>query len=75
MNGAQALIRSLHREGVRVVLGIPGAGQYDLIDSIYDEPGIRYISNRHEQATSYMADGYASVTGEVGTIRVGPCQG
>ena len=75
MNGAQALIRSLHREGVRVVFGIPGAGQYDLIDSIYDEPGIRYISTRHEQATSYMADGYARVTGEVGTILVVPGPG
>ena len=75
MNGAQALISSLHHEGVRVVFGIPGAGQYDLIDSIYDEPGIRYISTRHEQATSYMADGYARVTGEVGTILVVPGPG
>ena len=75
MNGAQALIRSLHREGVRVVFGIPGAGQYDLIDAIYNEPGIRYISTRNEQATSYMADAYARVTGEAGTILVVPGPG
>lgn len=75
MNGAQALIRSLYSEGVSVVFGIPGAGQYDLIDAIYNEPGIRYISTRNEQATSYMADAYARVTGEVGTILVVPGPG
>ena len=75
MNGAQALMKSLHREGVRVVFGLPGAGQYDLIDSIHNEPGIRYISVRHEEATSFMADGYARVTGEVGTILVVPGPG
>jgi acetolactate synthase-1/2/3 large subunit len=75
MNGAQAFIGSLYREGVRVVFGIPGAGQYDLIDAIYNEPGIRYISTRNEQATSYMADGYARVTGEVGTLLVVPGPG
>ena len=75
MSGAQALVRSLYREGVRVVFGLPGAGQYDLIDALYDVPGIRYISTRHEQATSYMADGYARVTGEVGTLLVVPGPG
>ena len=30
----------------------------DAIDALYDEPGIRMILTRHEQATTCMADGY-----------------
>lgn len=66
MNGGQALIQSLHRHGVRVVFGLPGAGQYEAVDALYDFPDIQYISTRHEQAVSYMADGYARVTGKPG---------
>ena len=66
MNGGQALVRSLAAQGLRVVFGVPGAGQYEAIDALYTTPSIRYISVRHEQAASYMADGYARASGEVG---------
>ena len=75
MTGGQALVRSLYQEGVRVVFGLPGAGQYEAIDAIYEEPGIRYITTRHEQATSYMADGYARVSGKIATALVVPGAG
>lgn len=75
MHGGQALVQSLQREGVRVVFGLPGAGQYEALDAIYETPEIRYISTRHEQAASYMADGYARVSGEVGTALVVPGPG
>ena len=51
--------------GVRAVFGVPGAGQYEAVDALYDTPDIQYISVRHEQAATYMADGYARVSGEV----------
>ncbi len=70
MNGGQALVRSLAREGLRVVFGVPGAGQYEAIDALYSEASIRYISVRHEQAASYMADGYARASGEVAAALV-----
>ena len=70
MNGGQALVRSLAAEGLRVVFGVPGAGQYEAIDALYTTPGIRYISVRHEQAASYMADGYARAGGEVAAALV-----
>ena len=44
MTGGQALAKSLYREGVRVVFGLPGAGQYEAIDGIYEEPEIRYFT-------------------------------
>ncbi len=66
MNGGEALIRSLHANGVRVVFGLPGAGQYDAIDAIYQQEDMRYITTRNEQAISYMADGYSRVSGKPG---------
>ena len=64
MNGGEALARSLAAQGLRVVFGVPGAGQYEAIDALYMTPSVRYISVRHEQAASYMADGYARACGE-----------
>ena len=66
MNGGEALIRSLHAHGVEVVFGLPGAGQYEAIDAIYRQEGMRYVTTRNEQAISYMADGYARVSGKPG---------
>ena len=75
MTGGQALAKSLYREGVRVVFGLPGAGQYEAIDGIYEEPGIRYFTTRHEQATTHMADGYARVSGNIAAALVVPGAG
>ena len=70
MNGGQALVRSLAAEGLRVVFGVPGAGQYEAIDAPLFDAEHRYISVRHEQAASYMADGYARAGGEVAAALV-----
>ena len=66
MNGGEALVRSLHPYGVEVVFGLPGAGQYEAIDAIYRQDGMRYVTTRNEQAISYMADGYARASGKPG---------
>ena len=66
MNGGEALSRSLYNNGVRVVFGLPGAGQYEAIDGIYRQEGMRYVTTRNEQAISYIADGYARVSGKPG---------
>lgn len=75
MNGGQALVKSLVREGVRVVFGLPGAGQYEAIDALYATPSIRYLATRHEQATTYMADGYYRAGGEIAAVLVVPGPG
>ena len=75
MTGGQALAKSLYREGVRVIFGLPGVQLYHLLDGLYDEPGIRFITTRHEQATAYMADGFARASGGIGTALVVPGPG
>ena len=75
MTGGQALAKSLIREGVKVIFGLPGVQLYHAVDAIAQEPGIRFITTRHEQATAYMADGYARASGEIGTAMVVPGPG
>ena len=75
MTGGQALARSLLREGVRTVFGIPGAGQYEAVDALWETPEIRYVSVRHEQAATYMADGYARAGGGIAAAIVVPGPG
>ncbi len=74
--GAVALVQQLIREGVRVVFGLPGVHLMEIIDAFGASAGqVRFITTRHEQATSYMADGYARVSGEPGVSLVVPGPG
>jgi len=75
MTGGEALVQQLHREGVRVVFGLPGVQLYGVMAALREQPAIRFIQTRHEQATSYMADGYARAGGGVGTALVVPGPG
>ena len=72
MSGGEALAKSLAREGVEVVFGIPGIQIYGIVAGLRDEPSIRMITTRHEQATTYMADGYARASGKPGVALVVP---
>jgi acetolactate synthase-1/2/3 large subunit len=45
------------------------------MDAIYDEPGIRFITVRHEQAAGYMAYGYSRASGKTGAALVVPGPG
>ncbi len=74
--GGQALVEQLRREGVKIVFGIPGVQLDWAVDALCDAAGdIQYIVPRHEQATSYMADGYARTTGKEGVCMMVPGPG
>ena len=75
MTGGQALARSLYLEGVRVIFGLPGVQLYHALDGLQGEPGIRFITTRHEQATAYMADGFTRAGGSTGTAMMVPGPG
>ena len=72
MSGGEALVKSLVNEGVEVVFGIPGIQIYGIVSALRDEPSIRMITTRHEQASTYMADGYARASGKPGVALVVP---
>jgi acetolactate synthase-1/2/3 large subunit len=73
--GGELLVEGLRRWDVEVVFGLPGVQLDWLFDALAREPAITVVHTRHEQATSYMADGYARVTGKVGVCAVVPGPG
>jgi acetolactate synthase-1/2/3 large subunit len=76
MTGGQALVRAIKREGVETLFALPGVQLDWAFDALYDErESINVIHTRHEQATAYMADGYARTTGKIGTCMVVPGPG
>jgi len=74
MTGGEALARQLVREGVKLVFGLPGVQLYGALAGLRDER-VRFITTRHEQATTYMADGYARAGGGFGVALVVPGPG
>ena len=76
MTGAQALVAQLVSEGVDTIFGLPGVQIMPVLDVLYEQQNaVRLIHTRHEQATTYMADGYAKVTGKAGVALVTPGPG
>ncbi len=66
VRGADAVVLTLLREGIRTVFGIPGVTTLSIYDAFLDHPEVRHIEVRHEQSAVYMADGYARASGQIG---------
>lgn len=66
MNGADALLESLERQGVQHVFGILGGAILPVYDALCTHPKIRHILVRHEQCAAHAADGYARASGKSG---------
>ena len=75
-SGAHALVEQLIREGAEVVFGIPGIHLMPVLDALHaHRERLRFVTTRHEQATAFMADGYARVSGRPGVSLVVPGPG
>jgi acetolactate synthase-1/2/3 large subunit len=70
------MVGALKRHGIDTIFGLPGLQLDYVFDALYDErEAIRVIHTRHEQATAYMAFGYAQASGRVGTSLIVPGPG
>ncbi len=71
ITGAEALMRSLEHEGVDTLFGYPGGAIMPTYDALYDHRDtLNHILVRHEQGAVHAAQGYARVSGRVGTAIV-----
>ena len=68
--GAQRLLDTLIAHGVDTVFGYPGGAVLPLYDALYQEPRLRHVLVRHEQAAVHAAQGYARSTGKPGVVFV-----
>lgn len=69
MNGAEAIVKCLELEGVKLVFGYPGVAICPFYDRILDS-SIQPVLIRTEQNAAHAASGFARVTGQVGVCAV-----
>jgi len=74
MTGGEIIVKCLKQEGVKYVFGVPGDQMYPVLDAIYQDKTIDFISFRHEQSAANAADAWARVTNQPGICfgTVGP---
>ena len=70
MRVADAIVDILKTEEVKFVATLPGDDILPIFDALHQNGRMPLILTRHEQATVYIADGYARSTGEVGVAMV-----
>lgn len=76
LTGGQALVEMLMRQGVDTLFALPGIQLDGFFEALWDErSSFNVFHTRHEQATAYMADGYARVSGKEGVCVVVPGPG
>ncbi len=68
MNGAEAILEALAREGVEVIFGVPGGANMPLYDAMYTRPRFKHVLGRHEQGSIHAAEGYAGSSGRTGVV-------
>ncbi|MBP1668502.1 MAG: ilvB [Bacteroidetes bacterium] len=69
ITGADAVMRSLAREGVDTIFGYPGGAIMPIYDALMDHSDkTKHILTRHEQGAIHAAQGYARVSGKVGVV-------
>ena len=73
ITGAEMVVRTLERNGVKIVFGYPGAANCPIIDRL-SFSSIKHVLTRNEQGAAHMASGYARVTKRAGvcTATSGP---
>lgn len=69
-NGAAELIDTLLDLGIDTVFGYPGGAVLPLYDALHQQPRLRHVLVRHEQAAVHAAQGYARSTGKLGVVFV-----
>lgn len=71
LNGAQVVLECLKEQEVDTIFGYPGGSVIPLYDALYEQKNyFTHIRTAHEQGAVHAADGYARVTGKVGTCIV-----
>ncbi|MBM3241732.1 thiamine pyrophosphate-binding protein [Candidatus Poribacteria bacterium] len=76
MTGGDILVECLKAQEVKAIFGMPGNQNVSIYDALYRRgEGIKHLVVRHEQSATFMADGYARVTGDVGVALTVPGPG
>ncbi len=71
---ADYVARFVKGQGVDCVFLVPGGGAMYLADAFGATPGLTYVANHHEQASSIAAEAYSRINGRLGcaVVTTGP---
>ncbi|HYA62710.1 MAG TPA: thiamine pyrophosphate-binding protein, partial [Candidatus Sulfotelmatobacter sp.] len=75
MTGSELVARALEDESIAFAFGIPGTHNIELYDSLARSTKVRPILVTDEQSASFMADGVARSSGQLGVVNVVPGAG
>lgn len=76
MRGADILVECLKKQGVEVIFGVPGSPTREIYAALNkNRQTIHHITSRHEGGASFMANGYARISGKVGVCLTIPGPG
>ena len=70
INTARALVDTLVELKIDSIFGYPGASVLSIYNELAQTEKIKHFLVRHEQAAVHAAEGYARVSGKVGTVLV-----
>lgn len=71
LDGAQALVQCLEREGIEYMFGLSGGSAIPIFDALVTtNTKIKFVLVRHEQGATHMADGYAQTTKKPAAVLV-----
>ena len=62
LTGGEVVAKLLSSLGVQYVFGVPGGQTLAINDAIRAEPGLEFVTVRHEGAAAVMADAYGRLT-------------
>jgi acetolactate synthase-1/2/3 large subunit len=62
----EVLAKSLKKEGVKFVFGVPGGQLFPFTEAVSREDGMEVITTRHEENAAHMADAVSRLTGTIG---------
>ena len=65
MKAAELLVKCLETEQTEFIFGIPGEENLGVMDALLDSD-IKFVTTRHEQGATFMADVYGRLTGHAG---------
>ena len=69
-SGAEIILKSLVKEGVKEIFGYPGGQVITIYEALYNQNEIKHYLVRHEQAAIHAAEGYSRATGKCGVALV-----
>lgn len=65
MTAAELFLKCLETQGVQVIFGLTGEENEDIMMALLNSP-IQFVTCRHEQTASFMADMFGRLTGKPG---------